>query len=364
MRKWGKVARAAVAASLGAVLVAGSAVPAFAEVGAADTPVPGESANVGYTSQVRGESNGDTKLYVIGRQDDLTTSEGSVTENVRVSIPVAIHYVADERGNLVGPADNVVKFVNHTKLGSVHVSKIAVQNSGDARIVADSDALANDEMSFFVRPVAGVSDDAGASFTPAAAQGEPAGGTIDQLGTYADKAHGEGIDPTHRDEWDIAQKNGALALNGLTGRIGGFGKLDPSTDYQAGTIHWTVRAGTRAQADEKDASVTIHYNSNDGSNAGCVPVADQKVRVLQTNALPNKVADAEGLATPVHAGAADVVAPHAVTHADGSETTYRFKGWNTRADGTGTWVATVSDMGSAAELAGTVQELYAVFEEA
>lgn len=368
MRNTGRVTRAAVAAGLGVMMAWVPLAPAFAQTGANDVPVVGESANPEYTNQVGGESTGDTKLYVIGKQDDLATSEGSITQNVKVSIPVAIHYVADSQGNLVGPSDDVVKFVNHTRLGAVHVSKIAVQNSGDASIVMDGENLGNDQMSFFVQPVQGQSDETGSTFTRGTAtEGNESDyvaiGEIDQLGNYASRDHDNAKDPTHKGDWNVAQGHGALALNGLTGRIGGFGKLDASTDYQAGTIHWTVRAGTRAQADQRDATLTIHYNSNDGTNAGCVPVADQKVQVLMVDQLPDIVPNEEELAKPLARGASDVVAPKSYTRADGTVVNYAFKEWNTQADGQGTTVAKVGDLGTAQSLAGAVMEVYAIFEE-
>ncbi len=361
-----RITRAVVSAGLGVALSLGATPFAFAETGASNTPVEGEAANPGYTAQVQGSSKGDTKLYVIGTQDDLTTSEGSVTENVKVSIPVAIHYVADSEGNLHGPSDGVAKFVNHTKLGAVHVSKIAVQNAGDARIGLDSNDLTSDQMSFFVTPTPGTSDKDGAGFT---ADVDDAGntktGTQDQLGAYVSET-GDVIrkDPTHKNEWNIAQNNGALALNGLTGRIGGFDHMDPSTDYQAGTIHWTVRAGTRAQADAKDATVSIHFNSNNGANADCVPLADQYVQVLKEDASGTFVADEAALQTAIARGADDLEAPKAHTNADGSVTSYAFAGWNTKADGSGKTIKTVGDLGAAASIAGTVQEVYAIFAEA
>lgn len=361
------MARAAICAGLGASLTVAPLAPALAEPGAADTPVVGESANPSYEDQVRGESAGDTKLYVIGSADDLTTSEGSVTENVKVSIPVAIHYVADSEGNLVGPSNNVVKFVNHTNLGAVHVSKIAVQNAENASIVKSTGTLANDQMCFFVRPVQGQSNEAGSTFVAGAAT-EGTGsdfklvGEKDELGNYASLTHDQAQNPVNKGDWNIAQKHGALALNDLSGKVGGFGAIDAATDTQVGTVHWTVRAGTRAQADFKDASVTVHFNSNNGSNANCVPVGDQRVEVLRTQDLPNKVARDEGLLTPLDAGADDVVAPKSRTNPDGTVTSYRFAGWNTAADGSGKTVSTIGDMGSAEELAGTVRELYAIFE--
>lgn len=361
-----RAARAAITAGLGIAMAMGPVLPALADTGNADTPVVGESANPEYTAQVAGESAGDTKLYIIGKQDDLTTSEGSRTENVKVSIPVAIHYVADSEGNLAGPTNNTVKFVNHTSMGAVHVSKIAVQDAGDAHVVVDADNLGNDQMSFFVQPVQGQSNEEGSSFTPGTAtEGNDTDfvktGAIDQLGNYASKTHEQAVNPQHKGDWNIAQKHGALALNNLTGHIGGFGKISPSTDYQVGTIHWTVRAGTRAQADTKDATVTIHYNSNDGSNADCVPVADQQVVVLQTSQLPSVVADTAAMNTPLSAGASSVVAPKSHTNPDGSVTTKSFAGWFKDAECNGTPVTTVADLGSAAEIAGKVFELYAKF---
>ena len=360
------VTKTAVAAGLGAILSLVPSAPAWAEPGSANTPVEGESANPEYEAQLRGESTGDTKLYVIGSQDDLTTSEGSVTENIKVSIPVAIHYVADSQGNLVGPSNNVVKFVNHTNLGAVHVSKIAVQNAGEARIVSSAGQLANDEVSLSIRPVQGQSDESGASFTPGAATEGATDefnltGSADELGTYASKTHGEAVNPKNKDDWNIAQKHGALALNDLTGKIGGFDAIDAATDTQIGTIHWTVRAGTRMQADKKDASVTVHFNSNNGSNANCVPIGDQRVEVLDSASLPNRVEKEGALATPLSAGAQDVSAPKSHTNPDGTVTSYRFAGWNTAADGSGTAVSTIGDLGSASELAGTVREVYAIY---
>lgn len=361
MTKARGVGRLAITAGLGLALVTGPYAVAFAEPGSADTPVEGEYANPSYTRQVSGESNGDTKLYVIGTQDSLTTSDAAVDENIKVSIPVAIHYVADSEGNLTGPSDNMVKFVNHTKLGSVHVSGIAVENAGDVRIAPDADNLQDDQMSFFVRPVAGTSDEAGSTFVPSEL---PEGTPVpqrDQLGNYASNAHGAEQSPANKNDWNIAQKHGALALNDLTGRIGGFNKIDPSTDYRVGAIHWTVRAGTRSQADKRDASVTIHYNSNNGSNAGCVPVEDQTVEVLQSSQLPEARVNDAGMDTALARGASDVTPPTPVLQTDGSSVSYGFVGWNTKADGSGTAVSKVSDLGSAQDLAGTVQEVYAIY---
>ena len=354
-----RIAQAAIAAGLGASMVFG---PVSAALAAPDTPVPGESAADGYTSQVVAESKGDTKLYVISEQDDLTTSEGSANENVRVTIPVAIHYVADAAGNLVGPSDNTVKFVNHTKLGAVHVSKIAVQNAGDASIKPDSNSLGADEMSFFVQPVPGTSNADGSTFVAKTDGGEPVVGTLDQLGTYVGEGQDGAKAPTYKDDWNIAGNDGALALNHLTGRIGGFDQVSAASDYQAGTVHWTVRAGTRAEAAVRDASVTVHFNSNNGSNAGCVPIGDQTVQIIDPSTDAVISGSQHGMDEPLSPGASSVTPPKSITNVDGTTTTYRFVGWSTSpAGGEGTMVEKIGDLGEASQIAGKVVEVYAIF---
>lgn len=338
----GRVARAAVAAGLGLAMSFGPIGLAFAD------PSPGASSNPG--------STGNTRLIVTSDEEELATEEGSVDANVKVSIPVAIQYVADSEGNLVGPSNNQVKFVNHTKSGAVHVSRIAVQNTGQAQIVMDGNNLASDEMSFFVRPVPGVSNDAGTSFTSSLTAAQESAITKDQLGNYTTGAS----TPTDRNAWNIEQNNGALALNELTGRVGGFDQVDPSTGYQAGTIHWTVRSGTRAQADAKDSSVTIRYHSNNGSFANDVLTTDHVVQVLDVSRLPDMVANSTGASTALRAGTGNLTPPSPSVSTDGTVTSYEFKGWSKTPSGT-TYVTTVGQLGTAAEVAGTVQNLYAIY---
>lgn len=398
-----KKARSAILAGLGFALAIGPVAPALAETkaqGNSDDPVIGEYANPEFDEQVSGTSEGDTKLYIIGKQDDLTTSEGSITEQVKVSIPVAIHYVAeidaDGNGQLVGPSNDVVKFVNHTKLGAVHISKIQVDGtkSGNTEVnditLATNVGTVNDRMSFNMQPVQGQSDDSGERFVPVTAfaaaensaykqayetqlaenlqQDQFVDGSLDELGNYSTTTNGENtagvpINPINKNDWNILQKNGALGLNSLTGKIGGFSKIDPSTDYPAGVIHWTVRAGTRKQADTKDATVTIHFNSNNGSNKDCVPVADQKVVVLNVDKLPVREDLAAGLNTAITAGTG-VEGPKTVTNADGTVTTYTFKEWRTSPDrNSGAKISKISDLGtSASEIAGKTFEVYAIYD--
>ena len=397
------MARTVITAGLSAMMALGTSIPALASEqgasnakGVTDTPTVGESANPSYNDQVTGESRGDTKLYIIGQQDDLTTSEGAADEQVKVSIPVAIHYVANSEGVLTGPSDNVVKFVNHTKTGPVHVSKISVDANGSVSDIAPTANVGttNDKMGFTMQPVQGQSDDTGSVFVPAtqftnasyvdvskdasgatvaSLNGTTAGtnydvkstdatysqyvqeGTVDQLGNYSVTTSGlntkkEMLDPTVPGDWNIAQKNGALGLNKLGGVIGGFGQIDSGTDYQAGAIHWIVRSGTREQADNKDCTLTIRYNANTGERAegatgDTALLQDQKTKILtytastpgHSSALAYDQATARGAQLKADSA---VTAPKQVTNSDGSVKTYAFRGWSLdpKADETGATV--------------------------
>jgi hypothetical protein len=354
-----RVARAAMAAGLGLAMALGPIPTALADAGGTNTPVPGEYANPEFEKQQTAESKGDTKLYITGVQDDLTTSEGSVTENIKVTIPVAIHYVADTEGNLRGPSDNTVKFVNNTKLGAVHVSKIAVESAEGAKIVGKNDALGADRMVFSVQPVQGTWDEQNKAFNKTDVAEETA---IDDLGYYSTDDGSAAKDPKKTREWDIAGNHGALALNHLTGRIGGFSAIDSGTDYQAGTIHWTVRAGTRAQADKRDATVTVHFNANNGSNKDCAPLGDLTAVVFQPDSLPEKVVNAREFGKALAPEGGVVIPPKTYTQQDGTVVTKAFKGWSRQPDGS-ELVAWVSDLGRDAEaIAGKTFELYAIYE--
>lgn len=354
-----RIAQAAIAAGLGISMAFGSIPLAFAD----PANEPGLGAT---TTQSNNESQGETKLYVISEQEDLTTSEGAANENMRVSIPVAIHYVANANGTLVGPSDNVVKFVNHSKLSAVHVSKINVEGTGNVKIKVDGNnvTLGKDEMTFYMQPVPGTSDESGTDFTPATdSNGSAIVGTLDQLGYYVDNGSGTGQNLSVKGDWNMTGDNGALALNHLTGRVGQFDTVNAATDCQVGAVHWTVRAGTREQSDARDASVTVHFNANTGSNANGVPIPDQTVQVLDAAQLPTKVADNTGMSSALSATSVNVTVPKSHKNADGTTTTYVFKEWNTKADGSGTKVVTISNLGSATDIAGTVQEVYAIFTE-
>ncbi|MBO7674807.1 MAG: hypothetical protein J6S63_07335, partial [Atopobiaceae bacterium] len=186
-------------------------------------------------------------------------------------------------------------------------------------------------------------------------------GTVDDLGFYSTDAGASAKEPNNRNDWDIAPDQGALALNSLTGKIGGFKKIDPCTDYQAGTIHWTVRSGTRAQADKRDATVTIHFNANDGSNKDCKPIGDLSAEVYVVDMLPEVIVNEEQMEMPIGRGVNDVVPPLAQAAADGTVTTKSFVGWAKSPNGDGR-VQKISDLGRPEDIAGKTFELYAIYE--
>lgn len=203
------IARKAVAAGLGIAMALGTIAPSVALA----------------------DNGGQTNLYVIASDDDTTTHEGAADENIKVVLPVAINYVADTEGNLTGPSNNTVKIKNNTQLGSVHVSKIRVTPETGVSVVANAAAAdENDEVYLNMKPGSGTDISLASFLTEAAPK---------------------------RGDWDIAQQS-ELALNSLTGKIGGFGQLDPSTKSQIATVHWTVASGTAQQAARSADQLLIH----------------------------------------------------------------------------------------------------------
>ncbi|MDO4537898.1 MAG: hypothetical protein Q4B54_07035 [Coriobacteriales bacterium] len=203
------IAHKTIAAGLGLVMALGALAPAAAIA----------------------ESTGTTNLYVQAPDEGITTPEGAADANIKVVLPVAINYVANGDGSLTGPSDDTVKIKNNTELGAVHVSKIQVQPEQGVTIVASAEqATENDSVYLKMRP-----------------------------GTKETRSMSEFLSakaPTAGD-WDVAQQ-GELSINGLTGKIGGFDKLDPSSKEKIAAIHWTVAPGTAAQAAETANTLTIH----------------------------------------------------------------------------------------------------------
>ena len=220
------IARKAVTAGLGIAMALGAVAPAVA---------------------LAEDSTGNTNLYVTSDTSDLTTPEGAEDENIQVVLPVAINYVADTEGNLTGPSNNTVKIKNNTALGAVHVSKIQTTSESPATVVATAaEADSDDEVYLKVKPGSGTEDSFGAYLT--------------------EKAPKAG-------DWDVTQ-GGELALNDLTGKIGGFDSLDPSTKSKVATVHWTVAAGTAEQAAAKANRLTIHRVTPQNDMADLVTTRD------------------------------------------------------------------------------------------
>lgn len=211
-----------VAAGLGAALAA-SPVAAMAETSKEAEGRPGES-------------YGQTQLTVRADGTDLTTPEGEneTLDQVRVTIPVRIDFVAKSDGELKGPEDGKVKFSNNSTM-PVHVASAKVTSSEGTRI-----ATAEEERAAEAK---GEADVIHLGLT------NSKGDAID-LGRYA----GDGA-ALKEGAWDIARSPkqdgkaregdsvNKLYLNKLGGRISGFGKLDPARQTQVGQIHWTVRPG-------------------------------------------------------------------------------------------------------------------------
>jgi hypothetical protein len=203
------IAQKVVAAGLGIAMALGSVAPTIALA----------------------ESTGDTGLYVTAQDNDITTPEGAQDENIKVVIPVAISYVADTDGTLTGPSDGSVAIKNNASVGSVHVSKIQVTPETGVTLVESANAAdENDETYLRITP--------------------GSGHYINLSEFQAEKA-------PRPDEWDIAQSS-QLALNELTGKIGGFGAINPVTKSKLATVHWTVAGGSAAQAASAADRLLIH----------------------------------------------------------------------------------------------------------
>ncbi|MEE1158339.1 MAG: hypothetical protein UHS51_02860 [Atopobiaceae bacterium] len=176
------------------------------------------------------DSAGRTNLYVTAEDDDITAPEGAQGANIRVTIPVAISYVADTEGNLVGPDDDTVLIANNSDAFDVHVSSIHVVPEEGVTVSGSRSVSGADEVYLEMMPDAG---------------------TLVPLSDYLEEKAPKAGD------WDVAMR-GCLALNHLTGRIGRFDRLDPSIKSKLATVHWTVAPGTAEQAASSASMVTIH----------------------------------------------------------------------------------------------------------
>ena len=263
-----------------ALSVAGSAaypMPAMAQ----ETTLPtGEYGMKNYKVGLDATGAGETKLYLMKDQYASVGNEGSVTDTqLHVTIPVGIHYTV--MGNrILGPVDDKVFFRNKTSTSDVHISGIVVQEANGASIVTRDTPVPDfphDALWLGMRPDSGhynansfVKDNTGHN---------------DELGAYVGD---DPQSPTYKNDWDIVS-GGALALNGLGGGAGTgfvFDQMNPAVETQIGTVRWTVRLGTRAEADARDASVTLRFHANGGAPVSGQPLDDVSVPVLDAEALP------------------------------------------------------------------------------
>jgi hypothetical protein len=101
------------------------------------------------------DSTGRTNLYVTAGDDDITAPEGAQGANIRVTIPVAISYVADTEGNLVGPDDDTVLIANNSDAFDVHVSSIRVVPEEGVTVSGSRSVSGADEVYLEMMPDAG-----------------------------------------------------------------------------------------------------------------------------------------------------------------------------------------------------------------
>ena len=330
------------AASLGCATVARADEP--------NVPVGEYTADI-YSDLTNNTSTGETNLYIVSGDKETAVSEGSHGNNVqlRVSVPVGIHYVALKNGVILGPSDGKVMFRNLTEMSAVHIAGIAVSEVGPAKIVshAESETMP-DGMSLTMCPM--LVDDEEGSYNA-----DQCTHMIDEFANYVGTA---AKSPVKKYEWDIPV-GGRLSLFDLGGFMGSFDKLNPLVDTQVGTVHWTIRLGTRAEADERDSKVTIRYHANGGVLKAGAKLNEQRFTVVDPVSLP-KVVPQEDVLGSSFVDATDILEKTEI-EVGGTLTKHVFCGWSRDAAGKEP-VNVLSDIGSAEELAGKSYTLYANYE--
>ena len=215
--------------------------------GTSGLPLPSfAEENIASVEYAAGEGDGVTKLTLIAADadDNLATDapESVVKSQARVQVPVAINYVAKNDGTIEGPSGAAI-----TNFSSypVHISNIAVTSSGHASLVAHTPTAA-DEIQLFVTP--GI-------------------GSQDQFGNYISLG---GATPRVPHDWNIdaavdpAVTGSQLALNGLSGSIGGFDEIAVGQGrVEIGQVAWTIRAG-RVAAPVVSAASNLNLISTSG----------------------------------------------------------------------------------------------------
>lgn len=200
-------------------------------------------------------AGGETGLYVKSttNPDDLVTPQGTdpddptgEADNLKVTIPVAIHYVAQPDGSLVGPNNGSVVLSNNCSM-NVHVSAIEVEDT-NGELVSISEEAGTDRVFLPLTPKTYLDHEAtahmGETINLARFKGGPTAPIPGDWNILRSDADISG-DPEARakDTENKLELFGSSGSQTLDGSIGAFDKLDPSVERQFGTIHWTVMPG-------------------------------------------------------------------------------------------------------------------------
>lgn len=304
---------------------------------------------------------GETKLYLRHDQYVNVTNEDALqASRLAVTIPVGIHFVLDHSCDIHGPADHTVMFVNKMQTSSVHVSGIAVLDTSDADIVtrsafeAGSSSMGmtgSSKMWLRMCPDVGTIDTGSFEL-------KHAGGT-DEFGAYVGD---EAKNPTNKHDWDMAPGD-VIALDSLGGRTstdGVYSKISAAEDVQIGSVRWTVRVGTRSEADMRDASVVLRFNANGGTYLTNATLQDESIQVLDTEALPERVV-AETIEEPVLPSGEGVLELRTFNRQTSSVQTKQFEGWYIDSQCLEPYEG-LESLGDMDEIAGKTFTLYANYE--
>ncbi len=179
--------------------------------------------NTPSTEYEGGDGSNITKLTIISEDPDENLADDQADKsNYKVKIPVAINFVAEKDGTLVGPTD--AKLINYSTY-KVNVTEIAVAATSTSNLVKETNITKADDISIKMKPGTG---------------------TLVELASFT----GDTPDKPKAGEWNIdacAKENNdgvSLQLNNLSGKIGGFNKIDPLVKTNIGNISWTIKAGT------------------------------------------------------------------------------------------------------------------------
>ena len=353
VRRKGKVL-GTLALSLALACGAVSPLPAVAEETENQTLPHGDYSKDGYELNCTGTGTGETKLYLRHDQYVSVVNEGAVNEEqLVVSIPVGIHFVMGRTGRIVGPSDGKVKFANKMQTSSVHVSGIAVSSTEGVEIVESSEHMPNNSGRLFIRMRPDKMREDGNKLTTTQT------GTLDEFGAYSGT---EAKSPRHKDEWNL-EPGEYLVLDSLAGNANPFGlkgRVNTADDVQIGSVFWTVRLGTRQDADLRDASVTIRFHPNGGAYTGTETLEDMSIRVLNVDALPEIVPDEDQMATDIPSGAG--ILAMRMTDMGLNVVSLPFEGWYLDETCKEPFEG-LESLGDAEEIAGKTFTLYAGYEE-